>query len=374
VAVFLALREMRRNTLRFVLLAGAVGLLVFVLLFFQSLSTALQTSISGAIERLDADVLVYSDRARRSVEGSVIPDGSLEAIGAVDGVAAAAPVGEATFTVRAGEELVDAVVFGVDPGGPGAPTGLSAGRLPEAGGEAAVSRVDDGVGLDIGDTVSTEPGGVELEIVGLLTQAQFSALPTLYTTFADYEAAVRGRNPAAPSVPASLVAVEVERDAGPAAVADRISNEVEGTEALDRATAVASLPGLDTVSQSFAILYGLLFVVVGLVTGIFFLILTVQKRSSLVLLRAVGARRLDVVAPVVLEVLAVVGLGLVAGAALAVPAVRAAGSSLGAEVQPQTVLVTAPLILALGLLAALAAVRRVVQIEPAEVTTMSGLT
>jgi putative ABC transport system permease protein len=174
-------------------------------------------------------------------------------------------------------------------------------------------------------------------------------------------------------VPASLVAVDAEDGTDAAAVAARTSRDVEGVEALDRATAVASLPGLDTISQSFAILYGLLFLVVGLITGIFFLILTVQKRSSLVLLRAVGARRLDVVAPVVLQVLAVVGLGLVAGVALAVPAVRAAGSSLGAEVQLPTVLVTAPVILALGLLAAVAAVRRVVQIEPAEVTTMAGL-
>jgi putative ABC transport system permease protein len=372
--MFLALREMRRNTVRFALLAGAVGLLVFVLLFFQSLSSALQTSISGAIQRLDADVLVYGDRARRSVEGSVVPDGALDAIGAVDGVAAVARVGEATFTVRAGDDLVDAVLFGVDPAGPGAPTSLSEGHLPETDGEAAVSRVEKGVGLDVGDTITIEPGGVEVEIVGLLSQAQFSALPTLYTTFGTYEAAVRGRNPAASSVPASLVAVDVEDGTDAAAVAARTSRDVEGVEALDRATAVASLPGLDTISQSFAILYALLFLVVGLVTGIFFLILTVQKRSSLVLLRAVGARRLDVVAPVVLQVLAVVGLGLVVGAALAVPAVRAAGSSLGAEVQLPTVLVTAPVILALSLLAAVAAVRRVVQIEPAEVTTTAGLT
>ena len=62
-----------------------------------------------------------------------------------------------------------------------------------------------------------------------------------------------------------------------------------GVEALDRDTAVASLPGVSSIQQSFAIILGLAFVVVILLTGFFFLIITVQKMSSLTLLRAVGA-------------------------------------------------------------------------------------
>ena len=53
--------------------------------------------------------------------------------------------------------------------------------------------------------------------------------------------------------------------------------------------AIENLPGVGSITQSFAVILLLAFIVVVLVTWVFFLILTVQKTSSLTLLRAVGA-------------------------------------------------------------------------------------
>jgi Mn2+/Fe2+ NRAMP family transporter len=58
--MFLAFREIRRARWRFVLLTGAVGLLVFLILFVQALSGALIGQFIGAIKHQSADVLVYS--------------------------------------------------------------------------------------------------------------------------------------------------------------------------------------------------------------------------------------------------------------------------------------------------------------------------
>ena len=48
--MFLALKEMRRAKVRFGLLAGAVGLLVFLILFQQALLTGLINQFIGAIK------------------------------------------------------------------------------------------------------------------------------------------------------------------------------------------------------------------------------------------------------------------------------------------------------------------------------------
>src|SRR4051812_27219854 len=106
--MFLALREMRRAPWRFVLLTGAVGLLVFLILFVQALTGALVGQFVGALKHQSADVLVYSAQARKNLEGSVVPPATVATVGAVPGVSASGPFGEGTFSVRAGNKLQDA--------------------------------------------------------------------------------------------------------------------------------------------------------------------------------------------------------------------------------------------------------------------------
>jgi hypothetical protein len=57
--MFVALRDLWRSKLRFGLLAGAIALLVFLLLFLNTLSATLLGFFVGAIESNSADVLVY---------------------------------------------------------------------------------------------------------------------------------------------------------------------------------------------------------------------------------------------------------------------------------------------------------------------------
>ena len=70
--MFLALKEMRRAKGRFGLLIAAIGLLVFLILFQQSIQNGLLTSFVGAIRNQSAPVLVYSVDGQRVVQGSII--------------------------------------------------------------------------------------------------------------------------------------------------------------------------------------------------------------------------------------------------------------------------------------------------------------
>ena len=115
----LAGKEIKRAKLRFGLLSGAVGLLVFLILFQQALLGSLLLSFTGALENQSGTVLVFSEEARKNVAGSVILPPQQAQIAAVDGVGASAPLGEGTFTIEADGEDTDASVFGFEPGGPG---------------------------------------------------------------------------------------------------------------------------------------------------------------------------------------------------------------------------------------------------------------
>ena len=88
--MFIALRDLWRSKLRFGLLAGAVGLLILLLLFLNTLSSTLLGFFIGAIENNSAAVLVYEDTSRRNLQASRLAPAVVGEVETVPGVAAAA--------------------------------------------------------------------------------------------------------------------------------------------------------------------------------------------------------------------------------------------------------------------------------------------
>jgi putative ABC transport system permease protein len=372
-ATGLALREIRRSRLRFGLLVGALGLLAFLVLFQQTLLSSLLGYFTGAIESQSAEVLVYGEDARTSVEASIVPPESVEAVAGVDGVGASAPLGQNTFTAEVGGNLEDLVVFGYERDGPGAPTTLVEGRLPEADGEGVASDLDVALGLDIGDVVTLGPEGqVPIEIVGLASDLRFSVEPTVFTTLATFEEARLAVNPDAEFVPASLVAVTPADGVDAADLAERIQDEVPGVEALTREDAAANAPGVAETSQSFSIVFLLAYVVVAIVTGFFFLILTIQKQEPFTLLRAVGAPRGVLVATVLIQAVLVTVSGVALGAAVTALVALLVDDEFAQVPEASLVASTGLVILVLALLATLPSLRRVRRLDPADAVHPSG--
>ena len=370
--MFLALKEMQRAKLRFGLLAGAVGLLVFLILFQQALLGGLINQFIGALKNQSADVLVYNDQARMNLEGSIVLPDQLAAVADVEGVAAASPLGEATFTVMAGGEEGDAVVFGYVLDGPGAPTTLVEGRLPETTGEAVASEKDVDDGYRIGDVVRVLPADVDITIVGVASDINYSVQPVLFVDFETFAEAKLARNPDADQVLPSAVAVEVAMGSDAAEVAARINEEVPGVEALTRQEAVDGSPGVGSVRVSFSIILGLFYLVVPLVTGLFFLIVTFQKASALTLLRAIGAPARILVASLLVQVVVVMAIGSVIAFGLYAAALQGV-SNLGVKVEVLPAVLTSAVVLVLALVTSLVAVRRVLRIDPLAATTGAGV-
>jgi putative ABC transport system permease protein len=365
----LALSEIRRAKLRFGLLTGAVALLVFLILFMQTLSSQLLREFVGGIESQSASVLVYGEDARRSIEGSIVTREQVRQVAAVAGVGEAAPFGENTFTVKTESGgLKDATLFGYELGGPGAPTTLSSGRLPQGPGEGVAS-ADAGIGFAIGDRVQVLPGGYEIQDVGLADDASFNVQPTLFVSYPSYEEAVRAQNPDAQAVLPTLVAVDPEPGATPQDLAARITEQVPGVEALDLDTAVASLPGVSSIQQSFGLILALAFFVVILVTGFFFLILTVQKTQALTLLRAVGASTGYLLKNLLLQVVLVTVTGTALAGILLIVAAATSSADFRVTADPALIARTGGAVLLLAVIASVGSIRRVAGLDAAAAAT-----
>lgn len=370
--VFLALREMRRAKVRFGLLVSAIALLAFLILIQVTLQNGLLDSFVGAIREQSAPVLVYDVDGRRNIQGSTITPELERAIEGAEGVGAAGRIGQGTYTVTAGGEDADAVVLGYEDAELGAPQDVSEGRLPDGPNEAVAGGAEAGTGFDVGDTVSVQPGGLEIEVVGLAPGASLQATTTLFTTYATWEQAVAAANPDAGDPLPNVIAVAPTDGVSDAELVTSVNDASEDADALTREQAATDAPGVAQVQQSFRIIFLLYGLVVPLVTGLFFLIVTLQKARSLVLLRAVGAPARRLVSSLLVQVGVVMALGLAVGTALYAPLSVQRVGTIQLSFQTQAVVGWSIALFVLGLLSALVAARRVLQIDPIEATTGGG--
>jgi len=371
--MFLALREMRRAMVRFALLMASIGLLVFLILFQQTLQNGLITSFVGAIEQQSAPVLVYSVDGRRNLQGSIITPALEEQIRGVDGVGAAGLIGQGTFSVTAAGELTSAAVIGYSDPALGAPDSMVSGRLPESTGEVVAIDSAASDGFDVGDTVTVEPGGLDLEVVGLAERIGYQASTTLFTTYATYEAAVGAANPDAGGVLPAVMALTPADGITAEELVGRVNDAVPEADALTRADAAAETPGVAQVRQSFQVIFLLYGLVIPLITGLFFLIITLQKANSLTLLRAVGVPGAALVRSLLFQVFVVMVAGIGIGIALYAPLANQRLGGIPLSFQTGAVVFWAVTLLALGVLSSLFSARRVLRIDPLEATTGAGV-
>jgi hemin transport system permease protein len=246
---------------------------------------------------------------------------------------------------------------------------LSAGRMPRAPGEAVGSAGD----FSLGDTVRLAAGGgPQLRVVGLSRDAQIQVTPTLFAAWADYVSASRAANPEAKVVLPSAIGVRPAAGTSPQALAARINASSTEADALTRRDAAQRTPGVKAVRASFNLIFLLFGLVVPLVTGLFFLIVTLQKARALTLLRAIGAPGGALVRSLLVQVAMLTGAGVAIGALMYVPFSQAKVGKLQLSFDGAAVLFWATLLMCLALASAVAAARRVLKIDPLEATTGGG--
>jgi putative ABC transport system permease protein len=371
--MFLAFKEMRRAKARFGLLMAAIGLLVFLILFQQTLQVGLIDAFVGGLRNQSAQVLVFSVDGRRNLQGSIITPPQEQQIRQVDGVAQAGKIGERSFTATAAGKLTQLAMVGYEVQGIGSPTALTGGRYPSAPGEVIASDADASIGFAIGDTVRLDPGGYELKVVGTAADAKLFAAPTVYTTYETYGQAVRAFNPDAAAPLPSVIGLNPVPGVTPEQLAERVNATSTDLDALTRTQAADQTPGVSQIQQSFQVIFLLYGLVVPFVTGLFFLIITFQKAGSLTLLRALGAPGGRLVRSLMIQVVVVIVAGVAIGTALYTPLANGKVGGLTLTFQSGAVLFWGVLLLVLGVLSALFSAQRVLKIDPIAATTGAGV-
>jgi putative ABC transport system permease protein len=368
--MWLAVREVRRSLGRFALASGAVGLLLFLLMFQQTLQDVLITAVVGGVENQSAPIVVYSVEGQRTLRSSSISPDLVTAVAGVPGVGQAGPLYAASATARTGGETPQVVVVGFAAEGLGSPARLTAGRLPERGGEVVVNDAA-GDGFHIGDTVKVGP--VDLVIVGTARDVGLDFAPTLFGSVATFKAAVRASNPDAGDPPPNALVV-VPADGVPSAdLIARINATSDELDALSRVDAAMKSPQVEQTTSSLGVVFLLYALVVPCVLGLFFLIVTFQKARGLALLRALGVSTATLLRSLLAQTLLVLTVGAAIGACCYLGLVQVGIGGVATRFDAAALAQWTATVCVLGVASALLAARRVMRVDPLEATTNAGV-
>ncbi|MDA8249811.1 MAG: ABC transporter permease [Rhodospirillales bacterium] len=373
----LALRDVRRNKLRFALTGLGVGMLLGVVIAMMGIYEGALADALRLPRALQADLWVVQPRTFGPfAEPSRMPRDTRDLIRRMPGVADAGAVTFQTVQAMAGGKPVRLWLEGYEPGRPGGPANLVAGHgLTESHYQIVV---DVSSGLRLGEIVPLGPYRDPYTVVGLTRgMVSSSGDPVAWVALLDAQAlqfavppALERRERAAGRSPATTadinaVLVRVLPAAAPAAVADEIARwkhlsavpEAEEERYL-------TLFVIQKMQQQLGLFMGILITVSAVIIALIIYTLTMDKLRAIATLKLIGAPDRVIVGLIVQEALVLGVTGFAIGLVL-IEQVKGYFPR-RVQIEPRDLAVLFVVVIIVCLLGSVLGVRAAVKIEPAE--------
>lgn len=342
--------------------AVAVGLALMLILLLSGLWEGVQQRVTVYEDHLSADLVVVPPGTESLfADPGVLPAGALATVRSTPGVAEAESIRTLYLILELPHGKAAVAAAASDPGGPGGPWALAAGRLPQQVDEVALDAVfADEHGLAIGDRLPVLDH--RMKVVALTDDTTMFMTPLLFTTTDAMTGMLRARGTT------GSVLVTLRPGTDPAAV----------TAQLTRSGLTVRTPAqLHDAALTLATrIYGSpvrLMVGVGFVAGTLIVALVAHTRVTeqqrdLGILKAMGATPGSLRRVAIAETAALTGLGAVAALVLMVLARQGIAwwwPAFPVAVTTATVVATAVAAVAMALLAAWLPARRLARLDPA---------
>ncbi|CAM3151958.1 FtsX-like permease family protein [Saccharomonospora xinjiangensis] len=345
--MFVAWRDLRFARGRFALVGTVLVLITVLVGLLSGLTAGLGKENTSAITGLPADHLAFA--APLPGEDVSFTDSRLEQDvwrqwKERPGVVAAEPVsiGMARAT---SSRAASVAVFGVEPGSGVA----SAVGGVEPGSVVLSESAAEELGAAKGTTVTLADR--ELTVRAVTGDASYSHTPVVWTVL-DGDAA-------------TVVALTTE-DGADLAGGDRAL----GTTTLPRDEAVSAIASYQAENGSLQVMRGFLFGISALVVGAFFTVWTMQRRSDVAVLKALGASNGYLLKDALGQALVVLVAGTAVGTAITVLVGTALAGTVPFVLDPVTVGVPSLIMIGLGLVGAALSLRHVTSVDP--LTALGG--
>lgn len=374
--MFLAMRELWFARSRFGLMGGVVALIAVLMVLLSGLSSGLVEDGVSGLQRLPAHSFAFDEgtEVSSSFSRSRVDEEQLQEWREQPDVAEAALFGNLLVNARSTNDVpIDLALFGVEEDSFLAPQAHEGQNLGQRDGLVlSQSAIDDGIA--IGDILTVERLGTELEVVGALEDKHtYGHVDVAYLPLKTWQEIYAGDTPEQETDPAVYTeATAVALKAEPNAELDHAAGDsAAGTMSLTLEETFDASPGYSAETSTLDLIKAFLYAISALVIGAFFTVWTIQRKHELAVLRAMGASTGYLVrdglgqALVILVVFCAIGLGAGVGAGSLIT-----GSGVPFLLEGAAVSTAVILLIALGLFGAMTAIIRISSIDP--LTALGG--
>ena len=367
---FLAMRELAFARGRFALMGAVVALISVLMVLLSGLSEGLVNDGVSGLKRLPVTSMAFQSDVQKSsaYSRSTISRDAVESWRSHPGVAEAAPFGNTLVNGRTNSGIeVDLALFGIELGSFLDP-GAARGSALSGDGQIVISPTAEDEGVRIGDTVTLEPSGLTLHVVGALqSQSTFGHVDVAYLSLRSWQQAKAGINAhdtAPPRTYREITAVAVAADLG-TTLDLTAGDQAAGTTSLTMEDSFAASPGYSAEMMTLTLIKAFLYAISALVVGAFFTVVTIQRRGEIAVLRALGASSAYLVRDSLIQsfILLVVSTGIGIGVGCAFGAALAT-TPMPFALAATPITVAAALLITLGMLGSASAVLRLTRIDP----------
>ena len=376
----LALRDMRRNKLRFALTTLGVGMLIGVVIAMAGIYEGALTDALRLPRTLDADLWVVQPRTFGPfAEPSRIPRDTRELIRRMPGVAAAGAVTFQTVQTTVGGRPVRLFLEGYEIGRPGGPAKLIAGHALTESHYQIVANASSG--LKLGEAVPLGPYQDPYEVVGLTRgMVSSSGDPMGWVTLLDAQALqfavppalerreqASGRNPRT-TADINAVLVRLEPGAAPTAVAQDIARwkHLGAVPEAEEERYLTSFV-IQKMQAQLGIFMGILVAVSAVIITLIIYTLTMDKLRAIATLKFIGAPDRVIIAMIVQQALALGFSGFAIGLALIEETKGIFPRRV--QIEPRDLLIILAIVVMVCLAGSVLGVRAALKVNPAEALT-----
>lgn len=370
----LALKDIRHGLFRFILTCFGLGLLMTVVLAMIGIYNGLVADALAVVKAPDADVWVVEAGTKGPfAEASSIPADTRDAVARMPGVSEAGAINYQNVEAPHAGRTLRLYVIGYEPGHPGGPRVIVAGRgLGTSHFELLADRK---TGLVPGDTIRL--GRNRFTVVGLIEGAMNSGGdPAVYVTLADAMALQTGLDPADQRVQAARGVTSV-KSASAAAVIVRVKPGADTdlltatlrqwkhlsalTQAEQEELLLAAV--VDRARRQIGLFLGILLAVSAVVIALIIYTMTMEKLKQIATLKLIGAPDRTIVGLIVQQALILGAAGWGIGLTLILLVKDYFPRRVALE--PLNAMVLAGIIVVVCLIASALGVRAALKVDPA---------
>ncbi|WP_029067997.1 ABC transporter permease [Jonesia quinghaiensis] len=355
--MFIAWRELRFARGRFVLIGGVVALITLLVGFLAGLTGGLAYQNISSVLQLPGDrlVLQQSENSTPSFSTSTLDKNVVQAWEQAQGIESVTPIGiiQSRATVSGVDEPAGVALFGLPQGAQVAASNTLFELTPENDDEVGLSQgAAEDLNVQVGDSIAIT--GTTFTVHAIGDDLWYSHTPVItMTSQAWSESSIRVGGSGDPTV----LAVS-----GPADY-EAISAQT-GTIAQTTLSSLTALEAFQSEIGSLALMIAMLFGISALVVGAFFTVWTMQRAGDIAVLKALGSTNGALMRDSLGQALIVLVFGIAVGLVAVLGLGALAGQALPFVVSPLTTLAPAAVMVVLGLMGAVFALRSVTHADP----------